>query len=134
MLRLPATAGNREQRIVTPADMKLDREGQVPNLVEWQQSPPLPAVPISAAERPLDQNGGLILPPAVVEPPPSVAGSLSKPVMNLTSQPIGPTPSLDSATRINSTPALQTAAVGPPPAVSSGAIRRNANALHMART
>ena len=131
ILSVPANPDNRTQTIVTPPDIKLDREAPVPNVVEWKQSPPLPAVPISAAERPLDQNGGLILPPAVVEPPPSVAGSLSKPVMNLSSQPIGPTPSLESATRINNTPALQTAAVGPPPAVSAGEIRRNANALDM---
>ena len=124
ILSVPANPDNRTQTIVTPPDVKLDHDVPVPNVVAWKQVQPLPAIPISAAERPLNQNAGVVLQPSVVAPAPSLVSGFSKPTMPFGSQAIGPAPSVESATRINSTPALETAAVGPPPAMAAGNITR----------
>jgi len=124
ILSVPANPDNRTQTIVTPPDVKLDRELPLPNVVEWKQSQPLPAVPISAAQRPLDQNPGVVLEPSVVEPAPAVMSGLSQPGMSFAPEAVGPVPSMESALRVNSAPALETSAVGPPPAVAEGNINR----------
>jgi TonB family protein len=126
ILSVPANPDNRTQTIVTPPDVKLDHDVPVPNVVAWKQSQPLPAVPISAAQRPLNQNPGVVLQPSVVEPAPSLASGFSKPTMPFAAQAIGPAPSVESATRINNAPALETAAVGPPPTMAEGITRAGA--------
>ena len=133
ILSVPANPDNHTQTIVTPPDVKLDHDVPVPNVVAWKQSQPLPAVPISAAERPLNQNAGILFNPSVVEPAPSLASGLSQPTISFAPQAIGPAPSVESATRINSAPALETAAVGPPPAMAEGTITR-AGAMNIGRS
>jgi TonB family protein len=99
IISVPPEPDNRTQTIVTPPNLKLNREVPLPNIVAWSQTQvamPLAATARSAAELTLPA-----LPDSVIAPPPEVARTVSHPA-----------------------PLIQQAVVAPPPSVEASFTRR----------
>jgi len=122
ILSVPANPDNRTQSIVTPPDVKLQAEVQVPNIVAWQEVSP--TVPLAATERVLPTNQTPLLQPAVIAPAPEVAVRLSRPATSFPSQVVAPAPDVKATGELRSSEVLDQTVVGPPPKLSPEAIHR----------
>jgi len=117
---VPADADNRAQTIVTPPDVKLDKEVPLPNMVAWKS--PLPAVPVSALSQSLTQKL-LEIQPTVVEPPPEIPDNLRRSGATLQAQPVEPAPTLQAASKPGNA-GLETSVIEPPPVITQKDVRK----------
>src|SRR5262249_41063081 len=121
IVSVPANSDNREQTIVTPPEVKLDKEVPLPNMVEWQSA--LPTVPISATSS-LAQSSKTVIPPTVVEPAPELSSGLSRSAIALQTQPVGPAPNPQAAGKLTSSSGFETSVIGPPAVITEKDVRR----------
>ena len=121
IVSVPANSDNREQTIVTPPEVKLEKEVPLPNMVEWQSA--LPTVPISATSS-LAPSSKTVIQPTVVEPAPELSSSLSRSAIAFETQPVGPAPNPQAAGKLTSSPGLETSVIGPPPVITEKDLRR----------
>lgn len=112
VISVPAEADNRTQTIVTPPDVRLNHDMQLPNIVSWADKPqmpiaPAPVVPASSITRisPLENS--------VVAPPPENVRTTRRDLPAMQTSVVAPPPELRSATRTVQGP--QASVIAPPP-------------------
>jgi TonB family protein len=113
IISVPPQADNRTQTIITPPDIKLDRDVPLPNIVAWSR---IPEMALSAT----GSQSALKLPlpyMAVIAPPPQVDGGLRKGFTGAESV-AAPTPELTAATS-RQLAASQAAVIAPAPSLDS---------------
>ncbi len=144
VISVPAEAENREQTIVTPPKIKLQRETRIPNIVAWSDTskkpqlevPPAPLTPAAEITRIAPRlNDTTVAPPpdaarlnrqrnsttmqnSVVAPPPDVRAANNTPLGFSPLQPavVAPPPSLDNATsRLSDITIARSAVIAPAP-------------------
>jgi TonB family protein len=121
IISVPPEADNRSQTIVTPTDVKLNRDVPLPNIIAWAK--PDPAVPLAsttgAATRSLPA-----LPATVVAPAPEIMPSDRQRSPSLSQTVVAPAPDVNLESTARSLQAPQAAVVQPPPSVDSASARR----------
>jgi TonB family protein len=91
ILSVPREADNRTQTIVTPPDLRLDRDVPLPNIIAMGS--PVPAVPLEATRAPMVRMAALETP--VVAPAPELDASGNRALRNgFTSEVIAPPPEI----------------------------------------
>ena len=139
ILSVPPEADNRRQTIVTPPDVKLNKDVEIPNIVAWgDHSVPVPG---SAIER---KSSTPALNAQVVAPSPDVDVSSQRSLTGLNSGIVAPAPSVGRDVRVvgsmsidvvapapdatgagtRSIRGLQSAVVEPPPAINAASVRK----------
>jgi TonB family protein len=76
IISVPPEASNRTQTIVTPPNLKLDRDVPLPNIVAWAQTKP--TIPLAAMASSASDLKLPMLPTSVVAPAPEVDGAISR--------------------------------------------------------
>ena len=121
IISVPAEADNRTQTIVTPTDIKLDRDVPLPNMVAWTPTP-VP-VPMAATAR---KTSNLQLPAVdtpVVAPPPDLSKVTSRQPPSLQA-PVSPRPEVNLTSQRQMTPLPDAKVVAPPPSLANASKRR----------
>ena len=139
ILSVPPEADNHRQTIVTPPDVKLDKDIEIPNVVAWgDHSVPVPG---AAIER---KTSAPALNSQIVAPTPEMDVSSQRNVTGLSSQIVAPAPSVARDVRVvgsmaidvvapapdatgagtRSIRGLQSAVVEPPPAINAASVRK----------
>jgi TonB family protein len=119
IISVPPEADNRTQTIVTPPDVKLNRDVPLPNIVAWTQLPgPVPLAQRSVAEMRLPTSKA-----DVVAPPSRVADAMLQSRASLQQSVVAPPPEFNSA-NARSVQGPQEAVVAPSPTVDMGAARK----------
>jgi TonB family protein len=120
IISVPPESDNRRQTIVTPPDIKLNRDVPLPNIVAWAR--PAPAVPAAATStRASDLRLPALQVPAIA-PPPQVNKSKLQAVPVLPPSVVAPAPEV--ASQIRRADALpQQAVIAPPPGIEMAAMR-----------
>ena len=139
ILSVPPEADNRRQTIVTPPNVKLDKDVEIPNVVAWgDHSVPVPG---AAIER---KSSTPTLNSQIVAPTPEMDVSSQRNVTGLSSQIVAPAPSVGKDVRVvgsmaidvvapapdaagagtRSIQGLQSAVVEPPPAINAASVRK----------
>jgi len=121
IISVPPQADNRTQTIVTPPDVKLTHDVPLPNVVAWP--PASPAMPLTAASRPL-ANPQLPALPSVVAPPADTTRNQLEHAPVLTQPVIAPAPDVNAALSRRSLQDTQPAVVEPPPTMDGAGVRR----------
>ena len=122
IISVPPQADSHVQTIVTPPDVKLDRDVAVPNIVAWSQAQQ--SVPLGATARNAADLKAPSLAAAVVAPSPEVRRSLDRPAQSLRTDVVAPAPDVTLAAGRKVLQALQAAVVAPAPQVNSENIRK----------
>lgn len=119
ILSVPPEADNRRQTVVTPPDIKLNRDVPLPNVVAWDAaSPAVPVAAVSRLQLPLQPST------AIVAPPPTVEAAGERHRLDLANiGVIAPPPDASSAASLHMVVTPQAAIIEPPPTVD-GHIRR----------
>jgi TonB family protein len=123
IISVPPEPDNHVQTIVTPPNVKLDRDVPLPNIVEW--SPTLQSVPLAATARDTTGRKPVSLDsPEVVAPTPEVSRSFERRTQSLSAAAVAPAPevTLAAGRQVQQSPVA--AAVAPAPQVKAEAIRR----------
>lgn len=126
IISVPAEADNRSQTIVTPPNVKLKRDVELPNIVAWSDKmekpklaiPPVPLTPAADLARiaPKIEN-------SVVTPPPDAAQlTHRRNSPTLQNSVVAPPPDV-SASNAATFQALQPSVVAPPPSVETASTR-----------
>jgi TonB family protein len=139
ILSVPPEADNRRQTIVTPPNVKLDKDVEIPNVVVWgDHSVPVPG---AAIER---KSSAPALNSQIVAPTPEMDVSSQRNVTGLSSQIVAPAPAVGRDVRVvgsmaidvvapapdaagagtRSIRGLQSAVVEPPPAINAASVRK----------
>lgn len=125
IISVPREADNRSQTIVTPPNVKLNRDVALPNIVAWSDTPVKPRLAIPPA--PLSPAAEITrLAPALensVAPPPDAARLAQRRNLPALQDPVTAPPSDLRASR-TATQTLQPAPVAPPPGLQSSPSRR----------
>jgi TonB family protein len=123
IISVPREADNHSQTIVTPPNIKLQRDVPLPNIVAWSDRPrlpvaPAPLVPASSVTRLTPQ-----LERVVVAPPPDPTRDLHHRDLNtMETSVVAPPPDLAASPR-TAFQAPQPAVVEPPPSVENASTR-----------
>jgi len=121
IISVPPEADNREQTIVTPPKLKLDRDVPLPNIVAWAR--PKAAIPAAAmAASPSDLKLP-VLPASVVAPAPDVTSAM-KQAPALSDSVVAPAQEVNHAISRREVHAPQAAIVEPPREVEDAVSRR----------
>ena len=120
IISVPPESDNRTQTIVTPPNVKLNREVALPNIVAWTAGN-LP-VPMAATRRSVAQLPIPDLAVSVIAPAPEVRPVLERRVSSPVPAVIAPLPELD-AQAARSIPAPRPAIIEPPPNVEATSAR-----------
>ncbi len=122
IISVPAEADNRTQTIVTPSDIKLNRDVPLPNIVAWSQTPTQPAVPLAsttaAANLKLPE-----FPVTAVAPAPDTLPANRQQTPAFSQTVVAPAPEVDAESS-RTVRAPQAAVVQPPPMVDAATARR----------
>jgi TonB family protein len=124
IISVPAEPDNRRQTIVTPPQVKLNREVALPNIVAWTETPQ-PQLPLAAtagvtADRKLPQ----LLAVAVVAPPPELSKVTANERPRLEQTAVAPSPQIQTARSGRMLGGPQALVVEPPPLVRAALTRR----------
>jgi TonB family protein len=123
IISVPPQADNHVQTIVTPPDVKLDRDVPMPNIVAWSQRQP--SVPLGATARnAADLKAPTLASAAVVAPSPEVKRSLDRPSQSLSTDVVAPAPEVSLAAGRKVLQAPQPPVVAPAPQVNAENIRK----------
>ena len=115
IVSVPAEPDNRTQTIVTPPDIKLDRDVPVPNIVAWNSAAP-PAIPMAATER--SRMDAPSVRPAVVAPPPVIENAGLRRSESGMPEVVAPPPDVRAVqSRRGLNPAHGSAVIAPPPTI-----------------
>jgi TonB family protein len=121
IISVPPDADNRRQTIVTPPNLKLEHDVQLPNVVAWNRVQP--AIPLAAATRRTSDVKLPALSTSVIAPPPEMERQLRKAPMPAES-PIAPAPDVDSRFSRHTALTPQQAVVAPPPGIELASTRK----------
>ncbi|HSS97685.1 MAG TPA: TonB family protein [Terriglobales bacterium] len=127
IISVPAEADNRTQTIVTPPDIKLNRDVALPNIVAW--SPASVAVPIAATTR-TDLRVPSLIPQTVVAPAPDVSQASQRQAPNLQANVTAPAPEVNNGLQRRGLLAPEASVVAPAPQMDS-ALRRNVGDINI---
>ncbi len=123
IISVPPQADNHVQTIVTPPNVKLDRDVPLPNIVAWSQTPQ--SVPLGATARDAADLKTPALAMPVVAPQPDVSRSLDRPSQSLSQSVVAPAPEVSLSAERQVLQAPQAAVVAPAPQVNAEQIRRS---------
>jgi TonB family protein len=121
IISVPPESDNRTQTIVTPPDVRLNREVALPNIVAWSAGN-LP-VPIAATRRSMAQLQMPDLPVSIIAPAPELHPVLERQASSPAPAVIAPLPELE-ADAVRSIQAPRPAIIEPPPDVAATSGRR----------
>jgi TonB family protein len=121
IISVPPESDNRTQTIVTPPDVRLNREVALPNIVAWSTGN-LP-VPMAATRRSVAQLQMPNLPVSIIAPAPELHSVLERQASSPAPAVIAPLPELE-ADAVRSIHAPRPAIIEPPPEVAATAGRR----------
>jgi TonB family protein len=122
IISVPPHADNHVQTIVTPPNVKLDRDMPLPNIVAWSQTPQ--SVPLGATTRNAADLRAPALAMEVVAPTPEVGRSLDRQPHSLVQTVVAPAPEVSLAANRQVLQAPQAAVVAPAPQVNAESIRK----------
>jgi TonB family protein len=122
IISVPQHADNRVQTVVTPPNVKLDRDVPLPNIVAWSQTPQ--AVPMAATTRNAVDRRAPSLAESVVAPSPQVNRPLDRRPQSLAQNVVAPAPEVSLAAERQVMQAPQAAVVAPAPQLNAENIRR----------
>ena len=123
IISVPPESDNRQQTIVTPPELKLNRDVPLPNIVAWGHvAPTIP--PAATAARTSDLRLPA-LPAPVVAPAPEVSRSSLDPAPVLPTSIVAPAPEVTTANTKRDAGLAQPAIVEPPPEVEMAAMRKS---------
>ncbi len=125
IISVPSNPDNQRQTIVTPPDVKLQHDVDLPNIVAWGEASK-PMVPMAAIERSADPRRPT-LPTDLIAPAPEVNQVNSRAGLGLAQQVVAPTPQVDLALSRKRLSGPQGEAVAPAPVVQSTLTRRAGN-------
>ncbi|HWY56163.1 MAG TPA: TonB family protein [Terriglobales bacterium] len=121
IISVPPEADNRTQTIVTPPNLKLDRDLSLPNIVAWARSKlTIPQAVLAASPSEVKLP---VLPTSVVAPAPDVSSAM-KQAPALADSVVAPTPQVNGAISRREVHAPQAAIVEPPREVENDASSR----------
>src|SRR6266478_4964611 len=95
IISVPPEADNRSQTIVTPSDVKLNHDVQLPNIVAWSQTLAQPAVPLASTTTAAQNLRLPALPVAVVAPAPEAIPANRQPAPTLSQAVVAPAPEVN---------------------------------------
>jgi len=121
IISVPAEADNRTQTIVTPPDIKLNRDVALPNIVAW--SPASVAVPMAATTR-TDLRVSSLTPQTVVAPAPDLSQTSRRQSPNLQTNVAAPAPEVNDGLQKRALLAPEALVVAPAPQMDSTSTRR----------
>ena len=122
IISVPPQADNHVQTIVTPPNLKLDRDVPLPNIVAWSPTPQ--AVPLGATARNTADLKAPSLTMPVVAPTPDVSRSLDRQAQSLSETVVAPAPEVSLAATRQVLQAPQAAVVAPAPQLNAESIRK----------
>lgn len=115
IISVPRESDNGSQTIITPPNVKLTHDVQVPNIVAWNQA--TPSIPLSATSPSrLAAPAPEVLP---VAPPPEIANTNARRISGPESTIIAPAPEVAGLASRHPVSAPQVAIVAPPPEIES---------------
>jgi TonB family protein len=122
IISVPPDSDNHKQTIVTPPNVKLDRDVPMPNIVAW--SPTQPLVPLAATEH-LPASVKLpVLPTTVVAPAPDVMNTAVRKAALLQPEVVAPAPEIRAVPALRGLQLEQSAVVAPALNIQATAARR----------
>jgi TonB family protein len=121
IISVPPASDNRQQTIVTPPQLKLNREVPLPNIVAWAHT--APTIPPAATAARTSDLRLPVLSASVVAPPPEVNRSRMDPAPALPASVVAPAPEVSAANARRDVAIPQPAVVAPPPGVQMAAMR-----------
>ena len=121
IISVPPQADNHVQTIVTPPNVKLDRDVPLPNIVAWSDTPQ--SVPLAATVRNATDRKAPALAVSVVEPSPEVSRTLDRQPQSLSQAVVAPAPEVTLAAGRQVLQAPQAAVVAPAPQLNAENIR-----------
>jgi TonB family protein len=120
VISVPLQPDNKSQTIVTPPDVKLERDLALPNIVAWSQVQP--AVPLQATANAPDRRSPA-LPVPVVSPVPEVTDAFSRQMSALPRPVVAPPPEANTAVSSRNFQAPQPSVIQPAPDVAAASTR-----------
>ena len=141
ILSVPPESDNRHQTIVTPPDIKLTHDVEIPNIVAWgDHSVPVPAAAIERKASQLPVLPNQIVAPVpevshsskrnfasfaegIVAPPPEIRNGV-RAVASLSIDVVAPAPDADAASTRRTLRGPESSVVEPPPVTNSASIRK----------
>jgi len=122
IISVPPESDNRQQTIVTPPELKLNRDVPLPNIVAWGHA--APTIPPAATAARTSDLRLPTLPTPVVAPAPEVSRSRLDPPPVLPAAAVAPAPEVTAANTRRDVALAQPAIVEPPPGVEMAAMRK----------
>ena len=122
IISVPPQSDNHVQTIVTPPNVKLDRDVPLPNIVAWSQAPQSVLLAATARNAPDLKPPSLTVP--VVAPTPEVSRSLDRQSQFLSQTVIAPAPEISLASSRQVLQSPQATVVAPAPQLQAENIRR----------
>ena len=121
IISVPPEADNRTQTIVTPPDIKLNRDVALPNIVAW--SPASVAVPMAATVR-TDLRAPSLTAQQVVAPAPDLSQASQRQGPNLQASVAAPAPEVNDGLQRRALLAPDASVVAPAPQMDAASTRR----------
>jgi TonB family protein len=122
IISVPPEPDNRQQTIVTPPELKLNRDVPLPNIVAWGHT--APTIPPAATAARTSDLRLPALPAPVVAPAPEVSRSRLDPAPVLPTSIVAPAPEVTAANTRRDVGLAQPAVVEPPPGIEMAAMRK----------
>jgi TonB family protein len=124
IISVPPEADNRSQTIVTPSDIKLNRDVPLPNIVAWSQKNPNPAVPLASTTAAEANLRVPALPTAVVAPSPETMPTDRQRAPSMSQSVVAPAPDVNVESSLRAMQGPQSAIVAPAANVNAASTRR----------
>ena len=124
IISVPPQADNRTQTIVTPPDIKLNRDVALPNIVAW--SPARVAVPMAATTR-TDLRVPSLTSQQVVAPAPDLSQASQRQAPNLQASVAAPAPDVNNGLQRRALAAPEASVAAPAPNMDSTSSRKVAD-------
>jgi TonB family protein len=127
IISVPPEADNRTQTIVTPPDIKLNREVALPNIVAW--SPASIAVPMSATAH-IDSRVAAMT-EQVVAPAPNLSQTSQRQAPSLQASVAAPAPEMNNGLQRRALLSPEASIVAPAPQMDAASSRRRVGDINM---
>ncbi len=124
IISVPPEADNRSQTIVTPSDVKLNHDVQLPNIVAWSQTLAQPAVPLASTTTAAQNLRLPALPVAVVAPAPEAIPANRQRASTLSQAVVAPAPEVNLHSSARTLQGPQASIVEPAPRIDAASERR----------
>ena len=128
IISVPPETDNRSQTIVTPPDIKLNRDVALPNIVAW--SPASVAVPIAATAR-TELKVPSLTSQTVVAPAPDMSQASHRQAPNLQASVTAPAPEVNNGLQKRAMLAPEASVVAPAPQMDSASTRRRVGDINI---